>query len=202
MPCAQRDRWRMRWPELLGSGSEAESARLVLHQPARGHHRPGQHDVLADRVRPAADCPEIVGPVCGERTLGDKRAVVCALHALDTVDPEPVVPGLHPAEEVVGGILDHQRACACADMLVLGTAPEPGDQVAERLRMQEGVGVDGHHDRSLHALERGVQCPVLPRLGLEDAAEVQPARRAASSASSAVRSVELLSARTTSTWPG
>ena len=122
MPRAQRDRWRMKWRSPSGTIVKASATRLVLHDAARVHQRPGEHDVLADRVGPAADGAEVVGPVGRERALRDERAVVGGLHALDAVDPEPVVPALHPGEEVGVGVLGDERAGAGADVLVLGAA--------------------------------------------------------------------------------
>ena len=82
-------------------------------------------------------------------------------------------------------------------MLVLRAARDARDEVRERVALQEGVGVDRDHERRVIARERRVQRPVLARLGLEDPPVVQAQALAASPASSAVRSVESLSARTT-----
>ena len=145
----------------VGGGGEAERAGFVLHDPARVHQRPGQHDVLADRIRPAADGAQVIGPVGRERALGDERAVVGRLHPLDAVDPEPVVPTLHPAEQVGRGVLNYERTGARADVLVLRAACNASDQIRERLRVQQGVRVHGHHQRRRHALKGRVERPVL-----------------------------------------
>ncbi len=165
----------MSWRDPLWRGGGAERARLVLDQPAGSHHRPGEDDVLADRVRPAPHRANVVRPVRGEGALGDEGAVVGRLHSLDPVDPEPVVPALHPGQQVARGVLDDQGARAGADMLPSGFAHQPADQIPQSLWVQKGVGVDGDHDRGLDALQRSVQRPPLSRFRLEDAPQLQPA---------------------------
>ena len=164
MPRAQRERWRMKCRTRSGTAVNAERARLVLDDPAGVHQRPGEDDVLADRVRPAADRAHVLDPVSGERPLGDQRAVVRGLHALDAVDPEPVVPALHPAEQVV-----RRRSRRPALRRTRRRAGPAGGwrrapiRYVSASRMQERVGVDGHDERCRHALERPVQRAVLAR---------------------------------------
>jgi hypothetical protein len=146
---------------LLGSGGEAERAGFVLHYAARLHQRPGQHDVLADRIGPSADCAQVIGPVGRERALCDERAVVRRLHPLYPVDPEPVIPTLHPGEQVGLGVLNHERTGARADVLLLRAARNASDQVRERLRVKQGVRIHGDHQRCHHTLKGGVERPVL-----------------------------------------
>ena len=73
--------------ESLRDDGKAERNRFVLHDPPRGEHRPGKHDVLTDRIGPSADGPQVARPVARERSLRDERGVVRRLHPFDAVDP-------------------------------------------------------------------------------------------------------------------
>ena len=52
-------------------------------------------------------------------------------------------------------------ACAGANVLILRAPRDTAYQKRERVPMQQGVGVDGHQERSRHALEGGVEGVVL-----------------------------------------
>ena len=162
-----------------GHRREAEGGGLVLHDPAREHQGPRQHDVLADRVGPSAHGAQVICPVGGERPLRDERRVVRGLHALDAVDAQPVVPALHPGEEVGRRVPGHERSRAGGHVLALGTAGDPRDQARHRIRVQERVRVDGHDQRGGHVRECGVQRGVLAGDALEQppVVEAQPLRR-------------------------
>ena len=91
-----------------GAG-EGDRGALVPDPAARAHHRPGEDDVLADPVRPAANRLQRRGPVDAERPLGDHRPLEEALLALDRGDAEEVVPLLRAGDEVVTGVADEHR---------------------------------------------------------------------------------------------
>ena len=156
--------------ELVGDDREAEGDRLVLDESACREHCPGEHDVFADRVGPAADGAKVARAVGGERALGDERGVVRGLHPLDAVDPEPVVPLLHPGDEAAQWIRGDEGTCASADVLALRCARHARDEPGERLLLQEGVGVDRHHERCGHGRERGIEGVVFALPFLEDTA--------------------------------
>ena len=163
----------MSWETRSGAAVAPSAHGSYSTSPRDRHHRPGEDDVLADRVRPAPHRANVVRPVRGEGALGDQGAVVGRLHSLDPVDSEPVVPALHPGQQVARGVLDYQGARAGADMLPSGFAHQPADQILQSLWVQKGVGVDGDHDRSLDALQRSVERPPLSRFRLEDAPQLQ-----------------------------
>ena len=107
---------------MLGDDGEAKRDRLVLDEPTCRQHRPGEHDVFADRIRPAADGTEVTCSVGRERALCHEGGVVGGLHALHAVDPQPVVPLLHPGDERRQRILGDECRRARANMLALGRA--------------------------------------------------------------------------------
>jgi len=74
-----------------GGGLE-QNAVTVLHQS------PGHHDVLADRVRPPADPPDLSGQIERESALGHQRRLVQTLHPPHRSYAEVVVPLLHPRQ--------------------------------------------------------------------------------------------------------
>ncbi len=136
--------------EALGHDGEAERDRLVLHQPTRPEHRPGEHDVLTDRIGPAADFAQVARPVGRKRPLRDERGVVRGLHALHSVDPEPVVPLLHARDEGLHRVLRDERGGARRYMLALRRARNANHEACERLLMQMGVSVNCHNERCRH----------------------------------------------------
>jgi hypothetical protein len=76
-------------------------------------------------------------------------------------------------------------------VLVLRAARDPRDQIRERLRVQQGVGVDGRHQRRGDALEGGVERVVLAGRRLDDppVLEPEPLRRLLRALGGAVRRV-------------
>ena len=122
---------------------------------------------------------DVLRPVGGEGALGDEGAVVGGLHPLDAVDPESVVPLLHPGEEVGASVLNDDGAGAGAHVLILRMLGHPGDEVAERVGVEVGVGVHGDHERRVDRLEHPVERVELARLRLEHApiVEAEPRRR-------------------------
>ena len=157
----------MKCRRLIGHDGLGQGGGLVLNQAARVDQRPGEDDVLADRIGPAADRSDVLGPVRRERALGDQRAVVGGLGPLDAVDPQPVVPSLHAGEEVLGCVRGDQGAGTGAHVLVLRPARHARDQVHDRCRVRHGVGVDGHHDRRGDVDQRRVERVMLAGHRLE-----------------------------------
>ena len=152
----------------LGDNGEAERDWLVLDEPARRQHCPGEHDVLADRIGPAADRTQVTRAVGREGALSDERSVVRRLHALHTVDPQSVVPLLHPGDERRLGVLGDEGAGTGTHVLTLWRARHAGHESRERLLLQEGVGIDRHHERCRHRLQGSVEGVVLALSFLED----------------------------------
>ena len=118
-------------------------------------------------------------PVGGEGALGDEGAVVGGLHPLDAVDAEPVVPLLHPGQEVGVLVLNDDGAGTGAHVLILRILGHPGDEVLQGVGVEVGVGVEGDHQRRLDRLEHPVEGVELARLRLEHPpiVEAQPRRR-------------------------
>src|SRR5436190_410500 len=85
------------------------SPRTASTVPA-AEHRPGQHDVLAEHVLPAADGAHHVGPVDAERALRDERPLQKRLLAFDRRDREVVVEVLEPREEARAPVSDLDAA--------------------------------------------------------------------------------------------
>jgi hypothetical protein len=123
--------------------------------------------------------------------LRNQSAVIGRLHPLHAVDGEAVVPLLHPGEEAGVRILCDERARAGADVLTLRRVRKPGNQVAQRLALQERVGVDRDDDRGRHAREHGIEREVLARTRFEDApvAQAESPRRGSGDLRGAIRRV-------------
>ena len=94
----------------FGGTGEGDRGALVADPAVVAHHRPGEDDVLADPVGPAADPGEGGGAVDAEGALGDHRPLEEALLALDRGDAEEVVPLLGAGEEVAARVADEDRA--------------------------------------------------------------------------------------------
>lgn len=159
--------------EALGDDREAERDRLVLHQSPRRQHRPGEHDVLTDRIGPPADRTQVARPVHGECALSDERRVIRGLHALHAVDPEAVVPLLHPGDEGRHRVFRDKRGGARRYVLPLWRAGDANHESCERLRVQMRVGIDCHHERRRDGGEGCVQCVVLALLRFKDTSVVE-----------------------------
>ena len=167
IPRAQRERWLRRTLSCSGTTVKPSATGSYWTSPRVRQHRPGEHDVLADRIRPAADGTEVTRPVGRERALGDERGVVGRLHALDAVDPESVVPLLHPGDERRQRILGDERGCAGADVLALRRARQRERRVASATADAEGCR-HRPSPRAVSSPSRGQRsgrgaCPVLPR---------------------------------------
>ena len=128
------------------------------------------------------DRAEVLGPVGGERPLRHERAVVAGLHALHAVDPEPVVPLLHPRQQIRPRVLRNERAGACTDVLALRRARNPGDEIGQCLTMQHRVGVDADHERRLDLFSAVLSAKCLPCFASNTRRYSQPSRPAASAA--------------------
>jgi hypothetical protein len=103
-----------------------------------------------------------------------ERRVIGGLHPLHAVDPEPVVPLLHPRHEAGQRVLGDQRSGTGADVLPLRLGRQAGDEVRQRLALQQGVRVDRDGDRGRHGLERRVERLVFAGLLLDDPPIVEP----------------------------
>ena len=158
---------------MLRDARKANGKRFVLHETARSEHRPREHDVLTDRIRPPADGTQVARPVGRERPLRDERGVVRRLHPLDAVDPEPVIPLLHPGDEGRHRVLRDERGCTGRDVLALRCGGDANHESCERLLLQMRVGIDRHHERRRHRGEGRVQRMVLALLRLEDTPVVE-----------------------------
>ena len=78
---------------------------------ALGEHAPGQHDVLADAVRPAPGELQRGRVVDAEGALRDERALQQGLGPLDAGDAEEVVPLLRACEQVLARVAHQHRPC-------------------------------------------------------------------------------------------
>ena len=125
----------------LGYNREPERDRLVLHESPRPEHRPGEDDVLTDRIGPAADCTQVARPVGRERSLSDERSVVRGLHTLHAVDPESVVPLLHAGDERRHRVFCDERGGARRYVLALRCAGNANHESCERLLLHMRVGM-------------------------------------------------------------
>ena len=101
--------------------------------------------------------------------LRDERGVVRRLHPLDAVDPEAVVPLLHPRDEGRHRVLCDERGRTRRDVLALRCGGNANHESCERLLLQMRVGIDRHDERRRHRCEGCVQSVVLALLRLEDA---------------------------------
>jgi hypothetical protein len=154
---------------LAGGGGECDRRRLVVHAGAVAHELPGQDDVLADGVGPAAGGQHRLGPVEAEGSLGDQGALVQPLHPLHRRDPQEVVPLLHADPEVVAAVADQHRP---GDGLHIGWGgQQPRHQLANRSGVQHGVGVEGDDQLGPDGRQASVEGVALAGTRLADAAD-------------------------------
>ena len=184
----------------VGGAGEGDRGALVADPATVAHHRPGEDDVLADPVGPAARLPQRRGAVDAEGALGDHRALEEALLALDRGDPEEVVPLLGPGEKLLREL---RTKTAPATATVSGGEISSRATTRERGGHQQGVGVDRRHQRGAHLLAAPwSECCALPPWGKLADRIARVRLRAIARAISAVRSVEPSSATRTRSSPG